>query len=336
MANMKDLAKAAGVSLATISRVFNESDKVRPATRKKVLAIAKKLNYRPNKIAAGLRKGKSSSIGIVIPIIDREVFSSSIKSMEEVLSKAGYNVVICQSHESFEKEEQIIENLKQLKIDGIIISISKETSQVSHLRSLEEENIPVIFFDRYVELGKFNSVVINNYNGAYQATNHLIDQNCKHIVHLAGNEEVFIFRERKRGFITALKEGGYQGKQTILPFDDGHQKGIESLRQILQAHPRPDGILANGDIAALVALRVVKELNIQIPNDLAIIGFGDSNFCTYLSPSLSSVNQRNEDIGKIAATLLLDQISKEDHQIAGTQQMLPPILKIRESSNRQP
>ncbi|MEM9824673.1 MAG: LacI family DNA-binding transcriptional regulator, partial [Bacteroidota bacterium] len=112
MANMKDLAKAAGVSLATISRVFNESEKVRPATREKVLALAAQLKYRPNKIAAGLRKGKSHSIGIVIPIIDREVFSSSIKSMEEVLSEAGYNVVICQSHESFENEQKIIENLK--------------------------------------------------------------------------------------------------------------------------------------------------------------------------------------------------------------------------------
>ncbi|MEO0778257.1 MAG: LacI family DNA-binding transcriptional regulator, partial [Bacteroidota bacterium] len=130
MANMKDLAQATGVSLATVSRVFNESYKVKPATRKKVLAMAKKLNYRPNKIAAGLRKGKSGSIGIVIPIIDREVFSSSIKSMEEVLSQAGYHVVICQSHESYDKEQQIIENLKQLKIDGIIISISKETTEV--------------------------------------------------------------------------------------------------------------------------------------------------------------------------------------------------------------
>ena len=120
MANMKDLAKATGVSLATISRVFNESEKVKPSTRELVLEMAKKINYRPNKIAAGLRKGKSGSIGIIIPVIDREIFSSSIKSMEVVLSAAGYNVVICQTHESVEKEIQIIENLKQLRVDGII------------------------------------------------------------------------------------------------------------------------------------------------------------------------------------------------------------------------
>lgn len=332
---MKDLAKATGVSLATISRVFNNSDKVKPATRKKVLAMAKKLNYRPNKIAAGLRKGKSGSIGIIIPVIDRYVFSSSIKSMEEVLSEAGYNVIICQSHESFEKEVQIIENLKQLKIDGLIISISKATKQINHLTSLQEENTPVIFFDRDVELAKFNSVVINNYNGAYQATSHLIDQGCKNIVHLAGNENVFIFKERKRGFLAALRDFEMEvAKDSNIPFDDGHQEGINLLRKLLQSDNPPDGILANGDIAALVALRIVEELNIKIPNDLAIVGFGDSNFCTYLSPSLSSVNQRNEDIGKMAANILLAEISKEGNGFSGTQQVLPPILKIRNSSNR--
>ena len=173
MATMKDLAKAAGVSLATISRVFNESDKVRPATKKKVLALAKKMDYRPNKMAAAFRKGKSGSIAIVIPFIYQEVFSFAIKSMEEILSEAGYNVIICQSHDSFEKEKQIVNNLKQLRIDGIIISISKETKRINHLTALQAENIPIIFFDRTIEIGAINSVVINNYNGAYQATKSL-------------------------------------------------------------------------------------------------------------------------------------------------------------------
>ena len=335
MANMKDLAKAAGVSLATISRVFNESEKVKPATRKKVLQLAKKLNYRPNKMAAGLRKGKSSSIGIVIPIIDREVFSSSIKSMEEVLSKAGYNVIICQTHELLGKEKQIIENLKQLKVDGIIISVSKETQKTEHLNSLKEDGIPIIFFDRSIELGSFSSVVINNYNGAYQATNHLIDQGCKNIIHLAGKEDVYIFRERKRGFLAALKDHQFDQKEnTVLPFEDGEEGGVVLLKRMFNSKNPPDGILANGDIAALVAIRIIQEMNLKIPEDIAIIGFGDSNFCTYLKPSLSSVNQRNEDVGKIAANLLLGQINEDQSSFVGTQQMLPPILKIRDSSKR--
>lgn len=335
MANMKDIAKATGVSLATISRVFNESEKVRPATREMVLEVARKLNYRPNKIAAGLRKGKSGSIGIIIPVIDREVFSSSIKSMEIRLSEAGYNVIICQSHESQEKEKQIIENLKQLSVDGIIISISKETKKIDHLMQLQEEDIPVIFFDRDIELANFNSVVINNYNGAYQATNHLIEQGCTNIVHLEGSDNVFIFQERKRGFLAALRDSEMEANANVcIPFDDGHKEGVEQLRELLISDNPPDGILANGDIAALVAIKLIEELNIRIPEQLAIVGFGDSKFCTYLSPSLSSINQRNEDIGKLAASLLIAQLSKEENQFAGTQQMLPPILKVRDSSNR--
>lgn len=332
---MKDLAKAAGVSLATISRVFNESAKVRPATKKKVLALAKKMDYRPNKMAAAFRKGKSGSIAIVIPFIYQEVFAFAIKSMEEILSEAGYNVIICQSHDSFEKEKQIVNNLKQLRIDGIIISISKETKRINHLTALQKINIPIIFFDRTIEIGAINSVVINNYNGAYQATSHLIDQGCTNIIHLAGREGVTIFRERRRGFEAALRDNQIGFKEAaVIPFDDGQPNGIEQLKALLQSPARPDGILAHGDIAALVALRIINELKLRIPEDVAIIGFGDSNFCTYLNPSLSSVNQRNEDVGKLTATLLIEEINQTKNQGVISQQMLPPILKIRDSSVR--
>lgn len=337
MANMKELAKAAGVSLATISRVFNESEKVRPETRKKVLALAKTMNYRPNKMAAALRKGKSSSIGIIIPFIDREVFSSAVKSMEEVLSKAGYNVIICQSQESVEKERQIIENLKQLNVDGVIISISKETKRIHELNSLNDQKTPVVLFDRSLQLETINSVVINNFNGAYQATSHLIEQGCRKLVHLAGREGVFIFNERRRGFEAALNDHQISfTPEQIIVFDDGQAEGLDQLRQLLSSNDRPDGILAHGDIAALVAMRlIVKEMDLKVPEEIAIVGFGNSNFCTYLDPSLSSIDQRNEDVGRLAATILVNEINNENGSPSViSQQMLAPILKIRKSSNR--
>ena len=335
MANMKDLAKAAGVSLATISRVFNNSEQVTAKTKAHVLKVAKELNFRPNKMAAALRKGRNSSIGVIVPDINREVFSAAIKSMEEVFSQRGYNIIICQTQESYEKEKKVIENLKQLRVSGIIISISKETKKITHLSSLKAEGIPIIFFDRSLELGIVNSVVINNYNGAYQATNHLIEQGCRHIIHLAGREEVTIFRERRRGFEAALEDNAVTiSENTILPFDDGHTRGVSLLKKLLSSEEKPDGILANGDIAALVAIRVINEMNIKIPDEIAIIGFGDSNFCEYLKPSLSSVNQRNEDVGKLAASILLDEIVEKNQFQLASHQMLPPILKIRQSSLR--
>ena len=279
MANMKDLAEATGLSLATISRVFNGSDKVKPKTQELVLKVAKELNYQPNKMAAALRSGKSKTIGVVVPIIDRQVFSAAIKSMEELLSEFGYHIIICQSHESFKKEKQIIENLKQLRVDGMIISVSKETAQIEHLQSLIDDGVKVVLFDRTIEIGQFNTVVINNFNGGYQATAHLIAQNCKRIIHLAGKESVAIFKERQRGFEAAIREHGLPFEEdSIIPFDDGTPESIEKLKNIFQSKNRPDGIFSHGDIAALVALNVLDDLQLSVPKDVAIIGFGNSVF----------------------------------------------------------
>ncbi|MEM1322799.1 MAG: LacI family DNA-binding transcriptional regulator [Bacteroidota bacterium] len=337
MANMKDLAKATGLSLATISRVFNDSDKVTAQTREIVLSAAEKLSYRPNKMAAALRSGRSNSIGVIVPVIDREVFSSAIKSMEEVLSASGYNIIICQSHESYQREQEIIENLVQLKVAGVIISISKETNTTDHLAVLEKENIPLVFFDRSLELGKLNSVVINNYNGAYQATQHLVDQGCRQIIHLAGKEKVPIFRERRRGFEDALRRNKLALEDgDVIAFDESQANRVAQLTARLAAEPRPDGILAHGDISALVALRVLNEKGIRVPAEVAIVGFGDSLFCTYLEPGLSSVSQRNEDVGRLAASLLLEELQPQEADRVVAHQVLPPVLKIRKSSLRRP
>ena len=171
--------------------------------------------------------------------------------------------------------------------------------------------------------------------GPIKLPSHLIDEGYKNIIHLAGREDVTIFRERRRGFEAALRNNQIPLKATaVIPFDDGQPAGIKQLKALLQSPSRPDGILAHGDIAALVALRIINELNLHIPKEVAIIGFGDSNFCTYLNPSLSSVNQRNEDVGKLAATLLINEINQTGNQGVISQQMLPPILKIRDSSIR--
>ncbi|MBX2873874.1 MAG: LacI family transcriptional regulator, partial [Saprospiraceae bacterium] len=230
MANMKDLAKVTGLSLATISRVFNGSELVTEKTREIVLEAAKSLNYRPNKMAAALRSGKSKTIGVVVPVISRDVFVIAIKSIEEVLSKAGYNIIICQSHESLEKEKDILENLKQLRVDGLIISLSKETSQVDHLQELIDADIPIVLFDRKSEIGNFNSIGIDNYTGAHLATTHLIEQGCQKIIHLAGKESVSIFSERRRGFEAALLEHGLPLlPESSIPFDDDAPNDLRRL-----------------------------------------------------------------------------------------------------------
>lgn len=332
---MKDLAKVTGLSLATISRVFNGSDLVTDKTRALVLEAAKSLNYRPNKMAAALRSGKSKTIGVVVPVISRDVFVIAIKSIEEVLSKAGYNIIICQSHESYEKERAILENLKQLRVDGVIISLSNETSEVEHLQDLRDAEIPMVLFDRKIEREEFNSIVIDNYDGAYQATSHLIGQGCRNIIHLAGKDTVSIFSERRRGFEAALRAHGLPVlPQSSIPFNDDNPTDIEALRGLLQSKNRPDAIFANGDIAALVALNLLTEMRIEVPKEVAVIGFGNSLFCSYLQPSLSSVSQSSEEVGKMAAELLLRQVQHPKSGGETNQEVLPIQLIIRQSSSR--
>lgn len=332
---MKDLAKVTGLSLATISRVFNGSDLVTDKTRAIVMEAAKALNYRPNKMAAALRSGKSKTIGVVVPVISRDVFVVAIKSIEEVLSKAGYNIIICQSHESYEKEQDILENLKQLRVDGLIISLSNETSEIEHLLDLREAEIPMVLFDRKIEMGEFNSIVIDNYDGAYQATVHLIQQGCQKIIHLAGKDTVSIFSERRRGFEAALDDHGLPIlPRSSMPFNDDDPDDIETLRSLLQSSDRPDAIFANGDIAALVALNLLTEMGMKIPQEVAVVGFGNNLFCSYLQPSLSSVSQSSEEVGRLAAELLLRQIQGPNPAGQISQEVLPIELIIRQSSSK--
>ena len=335
MANMKDLARVTGLSLATISRVFNGSELVTEKTREIVLEAAKSLNYRPNKMAAALRSGKSNTIGVVVPVISRDVFVVAIKSIEEILSKAGYNIIICQSHESLEKEKAILENLRQLSVDGVIISLSKETTQIDHLQNLTAAEIPVVLFDRKIELGNFNTIVIDNYTGAHRATTHLIEQGFKRIIHLAGKDSVSIFSERRRGFEAALIEHGFaMDTERSIPFDDDDPRDIQQLKEMLSSGNRPDAIFANGDIAALVALNILSELNISVPTEVAVVGFGNNVFCSYLNPSLSSVSQSSEEVGKVAATSLLDELASASSTATSVQRVLPIKLMVRQSSNK--
>ncbi|MCI4667361.1 MAG: LacI family transcriptional regulator [Bacteroidia bacterium] len=335
MATMKDVAKATGLSLATVSRVFNSSEKVTEKTRKAVLKAAEKLNFQPNKMAAALRSGKSKTIGVVVPIIDNDVFSSAIKSMESYLRASGYHLIISQSYESLATEKEILKNLMNLQVDGIIISVSKETTNLDHMKELREAGVAVVLFDRNLELIEVNSIVINNFNGAFQATSHLIEQGCKKIIHLAGKESVNIFSERARGYKAAILEKGLNFEEKhIIPFDEGNPDTLIYLEELFRSVDRPDGIFAHGDISALVALNILKKLEISVPEEVCLIGFGNSPFCSYLSPTLSSVNQRNEAIGKLAAETILQEILSKIDERVYKQSMLPPVLIARGSSSR--
>ncbi|MEL6251139.1 MAG: LacI family DNA-binding transcriptional regulator [Bacteroidota bacterium] len=332
MANIKDIANACGLSVATVSRVFNEPQKVSPKTRFLVLETVEKLNFSLNRVASALRSGKSKSIGVLVPFINNHVFASSIKAMEEVFRAAGYSLIISQSHESLEKEKEALENFRRLQLDGVLLSISKEREQVGNLEELISYPIPLLLFDRNMAEEELPSVHIDNRQAAFLATQHLIEQGCGSLLHLGGNESLTIFRDRLKGFEMAVEAREKVSANVLRNFDPRSEDSNEAFKHLIEQDSSIDAILAHGDISALHAIQLLKEAGKKIPEDVAVVGFGNSRFCSYVSPALSSIDQANEGLGKLAAQKLLDQLSDEEGKMESY--ILDAELIVRGSSLR--
>ena len=334
MANIKDIAKACGLSVATVSRVFNEPQKVSPKTRALVLETAEKLNFSLNRVASALRSGRSKSIGVLVPFINNHVFASAIKAMEEVFRAAGYSLIISQSHESLAKETEALENFRRLQLDGVLLSISKEREERKQWEELRNFPAPLLLFDRNIAKEELPSVHIDNLQAAFLATKHLMEQGSRSLLHLGGNESLTIFRDRLAGFEKAVEAEENVSAHLIRNFDPRNEASNEAFKRLMEQDPSIDAILAHGDISALHAIQFLEEMGKKIPEDVAVVGFGNSRFCSYVSPALSSVDQANEALGKLAAEKLLRQLSDDTEKLES--HILEAELVMRGSSLREP
>lgn len=332
---IKDLARELNISVSTVSRALKDFPGISPATKKAVTELADKYNYRPNAIALSLRNQKTNVIGIVIPETVHFFFSTVISGIEDEAMKDGYNVMICQSNESFEREADCIDSLMSARVDGLMVAISRETKDLAHLQKVVDEGTPMVFFDRLVEGMNAPSVIIDDYQGAYDAVEHLIEQNCKHIVHLAGPDNLIIGRKRMEGYISALEDHKMPVDQhNIIECRNGTlEEAEQAITLVLESKKTIDGIFANNDMAALGALRAVKKAGLNCPHDIAIIGFSDWQFSSMIEPSLSSVSQPGYEIGREAARLILDEINSKEKP-SGQVSILDTKVVVRESSLR--
>ncbi len=331
MASIKDISKLTGLSLATVSRVFNNSPLVSEKTRQKVLKAAEKLDYQPNMMAAALRSGKSKIIGVIVPEINNHFFSGVINSIEKKLSDADYNIIISQSHESEELEKKALQSFMKLNVDGVLLSISKETTDFLLVQKLMNQKIPVVFFDRTPKLEVSSSVVLDDYKGAFMATSHLIDKGCKQIIHIAGDPKVSIFNKRKEGYIDALKQKNHDvSEDFILTLTHDQLRDMSVIKQLFQNNPKIDGIFAHGDEISLYVINILTTLGIQVPKQVKVIGFGNVDFTEHTYPRISTIDQKSHEMGLLAAEMLLKSLN--DEEIIHSQQILSPELIIREST----
>ncbi len=331
MSNIKDISALTGLSLATISRVFNNSPLVAPKTKQKVLNAAKQLDYRLNISASALRSGKSRTIGVIVPEIKSSFFGEIINGIEKKMKDWGYNIIIAQSHDSEVLEKEVLESFMQLNVDGVLISIANETTNISEIQKIVGKKSPIVFFDRFPNSDTASSVVLDDYIGARIATKHLIEQGCKNIVHITGNLDVFIFRERKRGFEDIMTIEGLQlNSYNFIELSTDKRSNKLMIDQLLEKYPTIDGFFAYGDVHGLYVLDILKSKNIQVPLQIKVVGFGNSEFTAHVSPSLTSVDQNCNQMGVLAAETLINHISSESPIVS--RQVLDPKLIIRTSS----
>ncbi len=270
------------------------------------------MNYKPNANASNLRTGDSHLFGVIVPRINMTFFSDVIAGIEEVANRKNYNIIICQSHDSFEKEEECIQTLINQNVACIMISLAAATTTDKHLKEIIARDIQLIQFDRVNEKLKTNKVV-NNEDGIFQAIDHLLLQGYQRIAHLAGPQNISIYWKRKEAFIAALRKKQIIVNKNLIASDCfTKEKAVTSVRRLLRMKHRPDAIIASADFMTLAALEVARELNIKVPEELGICGYANEGFTELTTPALSSINQHSFDMGVAVANLFFDQVKDKD------------------------
>lgn len=335
---IKDIAKALGLSTSTVSRALRDSYEISPETKKLVLEYAEKINYHPNPIALSLKERRSLSIGVVVSEIANSFFSQAIDGIESIAYKNGYNVIISQTRESAEREQINLNYLTSRSIDGLVVSVSAETKDFSTLKELHARGMPIVFFDRIVNEINTHKVIVNNYKGAYDATVTLIKEGFHTIAAITNSALLSITRDRLAGYKAALADHGMTESDSLIKFcphggllqEEVDEKTIE----LLKTDPRPDAILALGDKITTGCLRVLKEQKLKVPDDVALMGFSNSEITELIDPSLSIIKQPAFQMGEIATTLLL-QVIESKHPVTDFEtKVLEPQLVLRDSSKK--
>ncbi|MFB6318070.1 LacI family DNA-binding transcriptional regulator [Saccharicrinis sp. FJH54] len=328
---IKDIARELGISPSTVSRALKDHPDISADTKKAVSELAAKYRYTPNSIALSLRSQKSNVIGVVIPQIVHFFFSSVISGIEEAAEEHGYNVMVCQSDESYEKEIRNVETCISSRIDGILVSMSKNTHKYDHFEKVLDDNIPLVFFDRVCPGVKADRIVVDDYYGAFNAVEHMIKGGCRRIAHLGSSKHLLIARNRLNGYIDALKKYGLPVDESIILECDSRESALERTPALFNKGLDPDGIFAINDLTASGALTAVKRLGLNVPDDVSICGFSDGLVAQVVEPPMTTVEQHGFEVGKAAAQLLIDRIEGRTTSNSITK-MIKTTLVIREST----
>lgn len=329
-----EIANKLKVAPSTVSRALNNHTSISEKTKKDVIALAEKLNYQPNIMAINLLRRKSNTIGVIVPQITSHFYSAIITSIQDVLSNTAFNLMVCISNESFEEEVVLIQKLEKLQVDGVLVSTSSETKNFDHLKKLQKKGIPIVIFDRDCPGVKADKVLVDDYSGAFEAVEFLIQSGCEKIAHLGGPHNSSTSKHRLKGYLDALKKHKIPIKKEYIHHVSGFtsKSGIKTSKYLLNLKNPPDAIFAVNDNIAIAAMNVAKKMNIKIPEELSIVGFNDDPHSSFMSPSLSTVLQPVFSIGMLSARILLHHLKDVDAKIEFRHEVFKTELITRESS----
>ena len=335
-ATLKQIAKELGVSISTISKALNDSPEISDTTKQKVKEYAKLKNYKPNSIGLNLKNQSTKTIGVIIPNILNSFFAKVFTGIEKVADEKGYKLITCISNESIDKEEAALEMLSNGAIDGFILSISKETQKLQkfdHFNSIINEGTPIVMFDRITDQVNCDKVIVDDYESAVHAINHLIKTGCKKIAMFTTISQLSVANLRADGYYDAFKQNGLKVDENLLIITDSIEEFDEKVERFFDKN-KVDAVFALDEHSSVVALKLGIKKGLKIPEDLSIIGFADGVWSRRMMPSLSTVSQHGPEIGEVAATLLIEKLENKMETLPPKTTIIKTELRQRDSTKK--
>lgn len=330
---VKDIAKTLSLHYTTVSKALRGHPDISDTTKHRVLSLAKELDYHPNSIAKSLKKQVTFTIGIIVPSIRNDFFSAVISGVEEVAYGRGFNTVLCQSNEDSDREAIHVRTLIYNRVAGVLVSPAQTTTSGAHFKALQKQGIPLVFFDRVCEDIDADKVVVDDYDGALQAVRHLIRSGYTSIAHVAGPEHTSIGKDRCRGYMDELELNGITIDRNLIIYGGLQEKdGVAAFREFLSRETIPKAIFAVNDPVAIGIYNEMKRNGLEIPRDVALVGFGNVKLSSYLNPPLTTVIQSPYKIGKAAAGMLLRRIENPGSKMEPETEVIETELILRKST----
>jgi len=330
---IKTLATTLNLSTATVSKALSNSYDISEETKLRVRKLAEELHYVPDLYASSLRKRKSKTIAVVIPEVADSFFSQAINGIESVAREKGYHVLIYLTHESYEREKAILNDFQSGRVDGVLISVTAETTGAEHIRELTDKDIPVVFFDRICDEIDTAKITTNDYEGGYIATKHLFDCGCRNIALLSVSDSLSISNQRMLGYMQALKDCSLIfAEDNIIHCTQNELNNYALLKKIMMRENHPDGIIATVEKLTTTVYLACRELGLQIPAQVKIVSFSNLQSAVLLYPPLTTVTQPAYEMGNAAAALLFKGLGKKKFDYKKESLIIPSLLEIRSST----